>query len=109
MSEKRQRQKAVRCRVSAAEEAILNAAARAVEQPVATFIREAALKAASPGRTSEGVQPTALTFRNFLAEIQRIGLALRRRHIAPADAERIVRELQRLQILVLRLKHQADT
>jgi uncharacterized protein (DUF1778 family) len=102
MSEKRNREQAVRCRVSAAEVAIVKAAAKAREQSVATFIREAALGAADPRLSGTDRKLTAVVLRNFLAELQRIAQTLRRREINPADIQRMVHELQRLQILVLR-------
>lgn len=106
MSEKRNRQQAVRCRVSAAETVILQAAAKAREQPVGTFIREAALHAADPRLSGTDRKLTAVVLRNFLVELQRIAQTLRRREISPTDIQRMVHELQRLQLLVLRSNQQ---
>jgi uncharacterized protein (DUF1778 family) len=106
MSEKRNRQQAVRCRVSTAEAAILQAAAKAREQSVGTYIREAALRAADPRLSGTDRKLNAVGLRNFLAELQRIAQNLRRREINPADIERMVCELQRLQLLILRSNRQ---
>jgi uncharacterized protein (DUF1778 family) len=96
----------VRCRVTASEEAVLEAAAKRLELPLATFVRDAALKAARREENDGDARSIALGMRNFLAELQRIALPLRRRQLAPSDMEKMVRELQRLQILILRL-HQS--
>ncbi len=103
MSEKRNRQEAVRCRVSAAEAAVLKAAATSRCQPVATFIREAALRAADPRQFRGDRKLTAVALRDFLAELQGIAhQVLRRRELSPTDIERTISELRRLQLLVLR-------
>jgi hypothetical protein len=102
MSDKRQRQSAIRFRVTPTEERAVAMAAQALRVPVATFARRAAMLAA--GEDAEPLNAEERLLRDFVAEIQRIGGVVRKRVVQPADADRIVHELRRLQHFVLNSK-----
>jgi hypothetical protein len=74
-------------------------AARKLGVSVAAFARRTAMLAA--GEDAELLNAEERLLRDCVAEIQRVGLVTRKRVVQPADAERIVAELRRLQHFVL--------
>lgn len=101
MSSKRQRQAAIKFRVTPGEEACIHAAARGAGLPLARFAREATLSASKAGPLVNGTKlATSRALRDITVEINRMAVAARKRTISPADADRIEFELRRLQRLL---------
>jgi hypothetical protein len=95
MSDQRQRQDAIKFRVTPAEDERIRAAAKREGVPVAELARHAVLTAAD-GKRLELPGAKAKALRNFTAEIQRIGIVTRKRAITKDDAERVVDALRAL-------------
>ena len=105
MSEKRKRQATVKFRVDDSEAKSISTAARTAGIPTATFARQASIAAAKPGPGDAGIKSTAIALRDITVEINRIAEVTRKRAIHSDDADRVVNELRRLQILLFRFHY----
>jgi len=105
MSEQRQRQDAVKFRVTPTEKERIHASAKREGYPVAEFARQVVL-AAADGKPLELPGTKAKALRNFTAEIQRIGIVTRKRAINKDDAERVVDALRALNRAVIRWQNE---
>jgi hypothetical protein len=110
MSDKRRRQNAIRFRIDGTEEAFIQKAAADAGIPIATFARQAVMAAAKPAPGDSGIEKsTAIALRDILAEINHIAAVTRKRAIHSDDADRVVNELRRLQILLFRFYYRDTT
>lgn len=102
MSNKRERQRIVGFRVNTTEGSKIDTASEREGCSVASFSRQAVL-AAADGPSLQLANSHTIAVRDFTAEIQRIGLVTRKRVVTVEVGERIVDELRRLHLTVLRL------
>jgi hypothetical protein len=105
MSEKRKRQATVKFRVDDSEATSISTAARTAGIPTATFARRAVIAAVKPVPGNAGTKSSAIALRDILSEINRIGEVTRKRAMNSADADRVVGELRRLQVLLFRFHY----
>jgi hypothetical protein len=109
MSEKRKRQATVKFRIDDSEGVCISTAAHKAGIPTATFARQATIAAAKPGPGYAGVKSAAIALRDLTVEINRIAEVTRKRAIRSDDADRVVDELRRLQILVFHFYYRDAT
>ena len=100
MSDRRQRELALKLRVTATERAVIRKAADAAQVSVASFIRDAAVTAAKSEPEIKSRSAIARHLRDLVAELHRVGQVVKTGLFDQEDADRVVSELQRMQRLL---------
>jgi hypothetical protein len=102
VSEKRKREGIIRFRVNAAEEKAIRLFAMQQQIKPAQLARDLVMRGIASDATPAIFDDRSKTTRDCLVKLEEIATIGRKRLIAPADLQRLIVELQRIQVLILR-------